>query len=156
LNSAAKAYLERYLLSLPVDARSKYQTYDAYHFCDDEENANLCAQLVLQGDKRASAGLLWGYEAEDEPLPSVRDLAVITDWDDVPQCIIEITSVEICPFNEVSEAFACEEGEGDESLEFWRRVHWEFFSQECQEIGKTPDEGMPVVLERFKVVFRGA
>ncbi len=115
----------------------------------------MCAELVLKGEKRATAGLLWGYEEEDEPLPEIGQLTVITNWAKMPQCIIETTSVEIRPFDEVDAEFAFEEGEGDKSLEFWRKVHWKFFSHECQELGKDPHEKMPVILERFKIVFRG-
>ncbi len=115
----------------------------------------MCAELVLKGEKRATAGLLWGYEEEDEPLPEIGQLTVITNWAKIPQCITETTSVEIRPFDEVDAEFAFEEGEGDKSLEFWRKVHWKFFSHECKELGKDPHEKMPVILERFKIVFKG-
>ena len=150
----SKAYLDTFLASLPPEDRANYAKHDAYYFCADEENANLCADLVLRGEKRATAGLKWSYEAEGESLPEVGQLSVITNWDGVPQCIVEVTSVEVMPYNKVSEDFAYEEGEGDKSLVFWRRVHWEFFSLECEEIGKEPTEDMPVVLEKFKILWK--
>ena len=123
--------------------------------CDAETNADRCAELVLQGEKRATASLLlWAYETDDEPLPTIGQLAVVTNWAGIPQCIIQITTVDIRPFDEVDAAFAREEGEGDTSLDFWRKEHWKVFSEECQELGKTPYAKMPVILERFKVVFR--
>ncbi|MCD6425597.1 MAG: ASCH domain-containing protein [Anaerolineales bacterium] len=106
---------------------------------------------MLRGEKRATAGLKWSYEAEDESLPEIGQLSVITNWNGDPQCIVEVTSVEIMPYNEVSADFAIEEGEGDKSLEFWRRVHWEFFSMECADIGREPTKDMPVILEKFKI-----
>ncbi len=33
---------------------------------------------MLDGRKRATAGALWSYEAEDEPVPQVGDFSVIT------------------------------------------------------------------------------
>ena len=36
-------------------------------------------------------------------------------------------SVVILPFNEVSEQFALEEGEGNRSLAYWRMVHENYF-----------------------------
>ena len=154
MDPKSNAYLDSFLSSLPVEDRLNYTRFDAYYFCADEENANLCADLVLEGEKRATAGLLWSYEAENEDIPEIGGLSVITNWDGEPQCIVEITSVEIKPFNKVSAEFAFEEGEGDKSLEFWRRVHWEFFSLECEEIGKEPTEDMPVVLEKFKILWK--
>ena len=156
MDSKAQAYLNFYLSTLSPDQRKKYKSFDSYYFCADEESANLCANLVLEGEKRASAGLLWSYEAEKEPLPEIGQLSVITNWDKIPQCIIEIISVEQKPFNEVTDEFAFEEGEGDKTLDFWRKVHWEFFSAECEDIGREPSQEMPVILEKFKVVYQGA
>ncbi len=148
-------YFNKFLSSPLTERWDKSIRYDSYYFCADEESANHCADLVLMGEKRATASLLWSYEPDNEPLPEVGQLSVITNWDGEPQCIVEVTSVEIMPFNEVPPEFAYEEGEGDKSLEFWRRVHWKFFSMECVEIGKSPIENMPVVLEKFKVVWKG-
>ncbi|HKJ28388.1 MAG TPA: ASCH domain-containing protein [Anaerolineales bacterium] len=149
-----KKYLEHYLASLTPEAREQVDKFDAYHFCANEEDANVCARLVRSGDKRATASLLWAYEAEEEPLPQVGELAVITDWDGEPQAVIEITSVEVRPFGEVDEAFAFEEGEGDKSLAYWRKVHWQAFTPDCEALGVQPSEEMPVVLERFRVVYQ--
>ena len=155
MDPKAQAYLNSYLATLPPDQRKKYHKFDSYYFCADEESANQCANLVLIGEKRATAGLLWSYEAEKEPLPEMGQLSVITNWDKIPQCIIEIISVEQMPFNEVTDEFAFEEGEGDKTLEFWRKVHWEFFSAECDDIGQEPSQDMPVILEKFKVIYQG-
>ncbi len=154
MNSNSQNYLDRFLASLSPEIRKQNQRFDSYYFCADEENANMCAELVLKGEKRATASLLWGYEDEKEPLPEIGQLTVITNWEKIPKCIIETTSVEIKPYNEVDSKFAFEEGEGDKSLKYWRKVHWKFFSLECQELGKQPDEEMPVILECFKVVFK--
>ena len=45
------------------------------------------------------------------------------------------------------------EGEGDGSLAYWRKVHWEFFTRELSPFGRTPEKSMPVVCERFNVVY---
>jgi hypothetical protein len=41
--------------------------------------------------------------------------------------VIETVSVVILPFNEVSEQFAFEEGEGNRSLSSWRMAHENYF-----------------------------
>jgi len=56
-------------------------------------------------------------------------------------------------FNEVGDDHAYLEGEGDRSLRYWQEVHWDFFSEECKEIAKDPHEKMPVLCERFKIVY---
>ena len=64
-------------------------------------------------------------------------------------CIIRTSAVEIRVFGEVDDQFAWDEGEGDRSLEFWRRVHVEAFSRD----GFVVEESTPVVLERFELVW---
>ncbi|HEY6135555.1 MAG TPA: ASCH domain-containing protein [Rubrivivax sp.] len=50
--------------------------------------------------------------------------------------------------------FAATEGEGDGSLRYWRRAHEAYFARECERIGRVPESHMPVVCERFDVVYR--
>lgn len=128
-------------------------TYSAWHFCDNQSDADELVELVLLGTKRATAGLLWAYEAEDEPLPQVGDYSVITDWSGAARCIIRSASVDIVPFEAVSTGFAAVEGEGDGSLEYWRRVHEVAFSRELAESGMAFDPAMLVVCEVFEVVW---
>jgi uncharacterized protein YhfF len=45
--------------------------------------------------------------------------------------------VQIKPFKEVTTAEAAIEGEGDKSLEYWRRAHQEYFEEECKAIAKS-------------------
>lgn len=130
--------------------------YSTWHFCDNRADADELAELVRAGTKRATAGALWAYEAEDEPLPQPGDLSVITDWDGQAVCVIRTASVDIVPFDDVSPEFAAIEGEGDGSLEYWRGGHLAFFTRELAEIGRRPTPEMPVVCECFEVVYSSA
>ena len=127
--------------------------YEAFHFDDNEPSANSLCALVLSGQKRATAGLLWAHEHENKPLPTVGALSVVTDWPGTPRCVIESTEVKVVPFDRVTERFAAIEGEADGSLKYWREVHWECFSRECARIGREPVMEMPVVCETFRVVY---
>lgn len=135
--------------SLEVSSRF----YEAFHFDDNEPSTNALGQLVLEGKKRATAGLFWSNEVHHKPIPKVGDLSVVTNWQQEPLCIIETTYVEIVPYQDVSEAFAAVEGEGDGSLRYWREVHWLYFSRECERLGREPSLHMPVVCEQFRVVY---
>ncbi len=86
-------------------------------------------------------------------MPEVGHLQVVTNWDGEPVCVIEITDVHTCPYNEVGEDFAQAEGEGDRSLLWWREAHTRFFRAECDDLGIDWDEQRLLVLERFKVVY---
>ena len=152
LPEAARPFWEAFVAKVGPDATARF--YEAFHFDDNEPSANELADLVLSGTKRATACLVWIYEARGMPVPKAGDLSVVTRWDGQPVCVIETTRVEIRPYDEVDADFAATEGEGDGSLAFWREAHWRFFSRECQRIGRMPDLKMPVVCERFKVVGR--
>ena len=128
--------------------------YEAFYFGDSEAMANALADLVLQGRKRATAGLLWSFEQEGKALPRSGDLSVVTDWAGSPLCVIETLRVDVVPFVVVTAEFAAVEGEGDRSLEFWRREHASAFTRECARIGRVFNDAMPVACERFEVVFR--
>lgn len=130
-------------------------SYSAWPFGSGSEMADELLELVLSGRKRATAGALWSYEHEGEPVPAPGDYSIILDGTGRARCVIRTTHVEIVPFSDVDEAFAAAEGEGDLSLEYWREGHWKFFSQELAGFGRSPEPGMPVVCERFEVVFRG-
>ena len=137
------------------DLVDEQTTYSAWHFCDNESDADELAELVLAGRKRATAGLLWSYEAEGEALPQVGDLNVITDWGGRARCVIRVTSVEVVPFESVTREFAAIEGEGDGSLEYWREAHEAAFGRELADAGLTLEPEALVVCECFEVVFGG-
>jgi uncharacterized protein YhfF len=81
------------------------------------------------------------------------DYSVILDGRGTARCIIRTTDVDVVPFDEVDAAFAYEEGEGDRSLEYWSDVHWTYFVRELTELGREAAPDMPVVCERFEVVY---
>lgn len=149
--NSVRPFWDEFQASIADDVSSRF--YEAFHFDDNEPTANALAALVLSGQKRATAGLLWTNERTNKPLPRVGALSVVTDWHGVPLCIIESTHIEIVPFESVTDSFAAAEGEGDKTLRYWRAAHWRFFSRECQRIGREPSLQMPVVCERFKVVY---
>jgi len=115
--------------------------------------ADELAAMVIEGPKRATAGLVADYKADGDPLPQAGDYSVILDGAGRPVAVIRATEVYIVPFAEVDEAFAFDEGEGDRTLAWWREVHWTFFSRQCAGRGETMDEHQPVVLERFELVY---
>jgi uncharacterized protein YhfF len=146
------AYWQRFLESLPADAPRPVD-FQYWAFGNNADLASRLAGLVRLGKKTATSSLSWSYEDGNEPYPVKGGYSVITDWDGHPLCVIQTTQVVVRPFNQVGADIAFEEGEGDQTLAYWREVHWEFFSMECEQIGRQPQEDMPVVNERFQLVF---
>lgn len=133
---------------LPAEA-----TYQVWHFGDSELLARELAELVLHGPKRATAGLLWEAENDPNMMPVVGVYSLVTDHAGAPLLIIRTTDVEIRAYRDVDADFATAEGEGDGSLDFWRAAHWDYFARRSAVIGRTPSLDMPVVLERFALIY---
>jgi uncharacterized protein YhfF len=125
--------------------------YEAWAFGDPSmpDLATELALLVRHGPKRATAGVASDYEDENETLPAVGDLSVILDGEGSPVCVIRTTEVEVRRFGDVDEAFAWDEGEGDRTLDWWRRAHLWFFEQR----GTHVDGDTLMVLEHFDLLW---
>lgn len=151
--SAASLWAE-YLASGSAEAaRAAQSTYTAWQFGYGAEQGDRLLACVLEGPKRATAGALWAYEAEGEAVPVPGDHSVLLDGHGTARCIIRTTQVDIVPFDRVDEQFAYDEGEGDRSLGYWRDVHWTYFSRELSGLGLEATQDMPVVCERFEIVY---
>lgn len=153
-HETVKSMWENYLAIIGDDQTSSSKSYSSWHFCDNEQDANELAEIVISGIKKATASLYLSYEFENDILPKVGDFSIITNWAGVAQCIIRTTNIDIVPYKDVTEEFAATEGEGDKSLEYWRYCHWDYFSRNIKEIGRQPDENMLVVCEKFEVVYK--
>lgn len=108
--------------------------------------------LIRAGRKKGGASLLWAHEFEREAIPEVGDIEIVVNHRNEPALVTRIVKVEVLPFNQVGADFAAREGEGDSSLAYWREVHWAYFGRECQRIGRTASDAMPVVCSSFEVL----
>ncbi|HEX8287801.1 MAG TPA: ASCH domain-containing protein [Pyrinomonadaceae bacterium] len=127
--------------------------FQIWHFGLGREDAEELSNLVLQGKKTGTASLPWEYENKPEDAPIVGGYSVVTDFDGNPKCVIRTTELKVLPFNEVDAEFAFSEGEGDQSLDYWRKVHWDYFSRRYTAINKEPSLEMPVNCERFELLY---
>lgn len=147
-----QAYWNTFVETLPPGEPAPAK-FEAWGFGDSPEMADKLGALVIKGIKTATASLVWAYEAEGEPFPEADDYSIVLDGEGNPMCIIRTTRVYVRPFIQVDQEQAYLEGEGDRSLDYWREVHWRFFGRECAQIGREPDESMPVLCERFVLVY---
>lgn len=152
-NEVVRAFWQAYCATSPDPGTCLHESYDAWSFGNSARMADELGRLVMSGVKTATAGLIWEYEFFDWKTPGVGGKTVLLYGENRPLCIIETTEVVIKPFDAVDAAFASSEGEGFASVEDWRRAHWRYFSRRCAEIGKEPYERMPVLCQRFRVVY---
>jgi uncharacterized protein YhfF len=147
-------YWHAFLATLPSNSVYLGKTFIAESFGDNPELADELGQLVVSGRKTGACSALWEWEAEGKPIPHPGLITILLNGRDQPMCIIETTEVFVCRFQAVDEEFAQAEGEGDLSLKYWRTAHKNYFSRVLPKIGREFCESMPVVCERFQVIFK--
>ena len=108
--------------------------------------------LVAEGRKRATAHLDLEFDLNSIARRKPGDYWVVLDSINMPKYLVQITDVATTPFNEVLLSFAEREGEGDYSLEYWQKVHREYFQAQCEVWGKDWSESLNTVCEGFELL----
>lgn len=137
-----------------MDLNREELYYDVWQFLDGERGCDRLASLCLAGIKTATSSLYESFGLDEMKVPEEGDYSIILSSDEIPLFILKDTKVEIKKFGEVGAEFAFKEGEGDQSLEYWRKVHEEYFRKKCEEYGIEFSEDTLVLCEEFEVVFQ--
>ncbi|CAG0966544.1 hypothetical protein ANAEL_00940 [Anaerolineales bacterium] len=145
-------YWSAFLATQPADSPYHQKIYVAEGFGDGAALADELGGLIAGGIKTGTCSSLWEWQAEGNPIPEVGLVTIVLDGKGQPICIIETTEVTV--HNEVDADFARAEGEGDLSLAYWQKAHKTFFSRTLPKIGKEFSEHMPLVCERFKLIYK--
>lgn len=109
--------------------------------------------LVVSGRKTATASLDEVNRLHPDSAPLLDGYSVVTDFAGNPRLVIRTTEIRHLPFKEVDAEFAADEGEGDLSLQYWRKVHSDYFHREAAELGLVFNDSSVVCCERFEVLF---
>jgi len=129
------------------------RSHQIWHFGYGEYLPDKLLGLVKLGKKTATSSALEMYTGEDEKVPEVGDLSIITYGNGLPGCIIETREIRKKKFREITGEDAALEGEGDLSLAYWRQAHEWFFRLEYRDNHREFSEEIPVIFERFAVVY---
>lgn len=124
--------------------------YEAWQFGTDADHL---ACLVVKGKKTATSSLYAWYKDGKEKLPLAGNYQIILNTKNEAVCIIQTKKVACVPFEKVTKEHAFQEGEGDQSLEYWKRVHKAVFMQEAASMGEEFSEQSLVVCEEFSCVY---
>ena len=129
------------------------ETYQTWYFSNSPSTAAELADLVIAGKKTATASLVSVNELQPEVTPIEGGYSVVTDFLGAPKCVIRTEEVRLVAFDEVDERFAHDEGEGDQTLEFWRDVHDKYFSREAAQLGIDFGPRSLICCERFRLLY---
>ena len=116
------------------------------------EHADEGAALILNGTKTLTSSPFWDYP--DGVIPFVGALGVLLDGAGQPRGVVETTRVEVLPFGAVTEDMACAYGEGERTVEWWRRAMGKFYRVSATRQGATFTEDTPLLWEWLGVVHR--
>jgi uncharacterized protein YhfF len=123
------------------------------------DNPALCEQLlglVLDGTKTATSTLVAEFEHEGVPLPRIGSHWIACDSAGRPRAILRSTELRLGTIDGVDAEFASDEGEDDRSRDSWLVEHEKFWRRSCDAMGIEWDRGLPIVFERFDVVWTSA
>ncbi|MEY4401604.1 MAG: hypothetical protein RL072_1469 [Actinomycetota bacterium] len=93
-----------------------------------ESRARL-VDLILNGNKRATAGLLHDYAKEGETVEHVGECLAMVDNQGRHVATLRVARTEISPFIEVPDEFALAEAEGDLNAADFRASHLEYWTK---------------------------
>ena len=110
--------------------------------------------LARDGDKRGTTHTQHHFKQENVRMREPGDCWVVTTVAGDPVCVVRITNVDIMPFDQVGEAFAVSEGEGDLSYEYWYKAHLNYFKAQYRNWGQAWRDNPTVVCESFELVYR--
>jgi uncharacterized protein YhfF len=122
-------------------------------FGSGAELADELLALVLKGPKRATAYLLRDVEQGGEKMSVVGGHVVVLDGNDRPRAVWRTRTVDVKPLNQVDNAFAWDEGEGERTRADWLATHVRYFQAQAKSQGFAFDETMLAVFERFTLVW---
>jgi uncharacterized protein YhfF len=127
--------------------------YDVARFGWTEKLTTELNALVLKGQKCATCCLKQQIDIGKEGMARIGGHCVVLDAQDRPIAIWRTTDVTVKPVNQVDDAFAWDEGEGDRTRADWLRAHNGFYHALAEREGFTYDDGMLAVFERFTIVW---
>jgi uncharacterized protein YhfF/ribosomal protein S18 acetylase RimI-like enzyme len=104
--------------------------------------------FIVNGNKRATAGLLGDYAKESEPVESVGECLAMLDNSDQHVATLRVTRVDVSRFIDVPDEFALAEAEGDLNAADFRASHSEYWSR----IGETVTDETQIVQVYFELL----
>ena len=105
-------------------------------------NNDELVELVLEGKKTATTCL------NNTKVPKIGEKSILTFENEKKACVVETKQVIITKFKDVTPEMAYLEGEGDRTLDYYRKVHTDYFKT----INPEFNDDTEVIFEVFEVV----
>ena len=112
------------------------------------ESRTRLVDFIVNGNKRATAGLLDDYAKESEPIEVVGECLAMLDNSDKHVATLRVTRVEVSRFIDVPDDFALTEAEGDLNAADFRASHSDYWSR----IGEAITDDTQIVQVYFELL----
>lgn len=153
LKKTEQIYWESYIQTLPESARPISANVTA-SYAGNAEITDALLLLYLEGKKTAGSSLLEDFQSAGDPLPRVGNHWIYLNSRNEPCCILRTDRIVTHKFKDVPPEIASAEGEGDGSLEDWRRIHSELYAPFLKQWGIQDLNEATVITEFFSIVYR--
>ncbi len=153
LNKTQKEYWDRFVFSLPLNSRPVNPNISA-SFAGNKEITDELLNLYFIGKKTAGSSIVEDFLSAGDQLPQIGNYWIFLNSKEEPSCILKTVDIKLHKFNEVPVEIALAEGEGDLSLEYWRKVHGQLYNPFLKMWGLTDIQEATVITEFFEVVYR--
>ena len=128
--------------------------FDPMKIGSSAKAADAGAELILTGTKFTTSSAPWHYP--DGRVPFRGALSLLLDGADRPRAIVETTRVEPRAFANIDADFAWGYGEGDRTLDGWRREMGAWYRAEAARLGARFSDDMVILCEWIRVARRFA
>ena len=108
---------------------------------------------ILSGQRTVLFSSFASYSIDGEPLPVSGELYLVFDRGNNPRAVIELESVNIVPFNQVTWEMASKESE-DSNLEEWRIKEQEILEEEGDIMGFEFNPDIKIVVQSFHLIYK--
>ncbi len=153
LKPAVEQYWQRYLQSLPPSDRPVNPRVEA-SFAGSRSLTDNLLELFLCGKKTAGSSIVEDFVSAGDPLPEVGRYWICLNSNDLPSCILRTQRVVMNKFKDVTGEIAIAEGEGDLSLDYWRKTHAEIYLPHLSSWGVEALDDATVITEYFELVYK--
>jgi uncharacterized protein YhfF len=131
----------------------RIDAYKVRTFGNSAAISDVIMPLILSREKTGTFALESEFAHAPNEAPKVGDVYVVTRFDGHPALLYRITEVERVPFSEISHEHVQVEGPNARTVSVWRQIHWAYWGGILRAQGREPSEDMPVLFQRFEVIF---
>lgn len=127
--------------------------YEVRWFGIDEKTTKGIFNHIRTDNKHGTFTLPWLLEKTGQPVTKVGTLITLIDYDGAPTLVLRITGNEVVKFGDIDERVTGLDGPPVRDVAVWKPVHRDFWNGELKKHGMAVSDDMPVLVERFELVY---